>query len=291
MSVRHPAVAGMFYKRRKAELEKQIKELLFGIVQKQDENTIGIVAPHAGYEYSGRIAAHAYSCLPKNSVKNFIIIGPNHAGVGPPVSVWRSGYWLTPLGKAKVNEKMADEICTESEAFRHAENLKDFRAISNSAAKADESAHIREHSIEVQLPFIQFLFGNGFSFVPACMNDQSFESAKNLADAVARIKDAIIIASSDFTHFESGESAERKDAAAIKTIESLDAKGFYETVGKENISICGFGPIAVLMIIAKQLGGKIALIKHATSGDITGDYGSVVGYAALKAVKKIKNME
>ncbi len=283
-NIRSPAVAGMFYKRGKAELEKQIRELFFGIAQNKDENIIGIVVPHAGYEYSGRVAAHAYSCLP--NAKKFIIIGPNHAGVGPPVSVWRSGYWITPLGNAKINEKMADEICTESEAFRHAENLKDFRAISNSAAEADERAHAREHSIEVQLPLLQFLYGDDFSFVPICMMDQSIGAAKDLAEAILKVKEEfVIIASSDFTHFESRESAERKDATAIKAIESLDAKRFYRTIEKERISICGFGPIAALMMVAKQLGGKINLIKYSTSGDATGDFESVVGYAALKAAR------
>jgi len=268
MGIRYPAVAGMFYKPGKAELEKQIKELFSSISQKQNaENVLGLVVPHAGYEYSGRTAVLAYSCLP-NSAKNFIILGPNHTGFGPPVSIWRSGKWVTPLGSSKINENMADEI------------------ISNSAAEADERAHMREHSIEVQIPFLQFLFGKNFSFVPVCMRDQSLESAKSIADAILRIKDATIIASSDFTHFESGESVERKDADAIKAIESLDAENFYETIEKENISVCGFGPIAVLMIIAKKLGCKIVRITHSTSGDVTGDFDSVVGYAALKAVKE-----
>lgn len=268
MNVRHPAVAGTFYKSGKAELEKQIKDLFPRIAQRQGaENILGLVAPHAGYEYSGKTAALAYSCLPKDPKKNFIILGPNHGGTGPAVSIWRSGKWVTPLGEADINENMTAEI------------------ISNSAAEADESAHMREHSIEVHLPFLQFLFGKNFSFVPVCMRDQSLESAKNIADAVSQAKDATIIASSDFAHFESGESAERKDADAIKAIESLDVKRFYRTIEEKNISVCGFGPIAVLMIVARELGGKILLIRHSTSGDMTGDYDSVVGYAALKAVR------
>lgn len=271
-SIRYPAVAGMFYDSRKAGLETQIRNAFFhrcgpGCLHKNDENIIGIVVPHAGYEYSGHVAAHAYSCLPKNSAKNFIIIGPNHTGIGPNVSVWSRGKWLTPLGEAKINEKIADKI------------------ISSSIAEEDESAHLNEHSIEVQIPFLQFLFGN-IDFVPVCMKDQSQQAAKNIANAVLGIKeDVILIASSDFTHFESKESAERKDADAIRAIESMDLKKFYRVIEEERISICGFGAIAVLMLIVKKRGGKIMQIAHSTSWDITGDLSNVVGYAALMGVK------
>lgn len=272
--LRYPAVAGMFYEARRDALRGQIKSAFLsgpGSIPthiETAENLIGLIVPHAGYEYSGSTAAHAYALLGKGSSKTFILLGPNHRGTGPAVSVWNRGSWETPLGAAKIAEETADNLISKS-----------------SLAKADKSAHITEHSIEVQVPFLQFLFGGAIRIVPVCMADQSQEAAEDIAKAILSLgEDATIIASSDFTHFESGPSVERKDAEAIKAIESLDVKRFYRTLEENDISVCGFGPIAALMLVAKARGGKIKKIAHATSGDKTGGFGSVVGYAAMNAV-------
>ncbi len=268
--LRQPAVAGMFYSADESRLKEQLERAFANAAQPRAESkkVIGIIAPHAGYEYSGFTAAHAYASFGKNSPKKFIVLGPNHKGIGPAVSVWNRGAWLTPLGECKIAEETADNLISKS-----------------SIAEADESAHTGEHSIEVQLPFLQFLFGGAVRIVPVCMADQSQEAAADIAKAVLSLgEDVAIIASSDFTHYESKKEAEKKDAEAIKAIESLDVNHFYQTLDENDISACGFGPIAVLMFVAKAKGAKIKLIMHSTSGDITGDTKSVVGYAAMKAV-------
>lgn len=292
--LRYPTVSGTFYASRISALEKQINSF-FGAVDVDlnansaetitktkakekaavtKQKTIGIIAPHAGYAYSGHTAAKAYASIAsisKDCLKKFIILGPNHTGIGEPVSIWNRGAWLTPLGEAKIDESLADKILLKS-----------------AIAKTDESAHLSEHSIEVQIPFLQFLFGNTFSFVPICMANQSIEAAIDIAKAILSLKagdrfDFTIIASSDFTHYESRKSVEAKDSEAIKAIQSLDAARFYRTLEENDISACGFGPVAVLMIVTKALGGKIVKVAHSDSGDAGGDTENVVGYAALKA--------
>ncbi len=274
--LRQPAVAGMFYSADESCLKEQLKRAFQNsnslgpgrMFVESKEKVLGIIAPHAGYEYSGFTAAHAFASLGKNSPKTFIIIGPNHTGQGTAVSVWNRGSWGTPLGVCKIAEDVADNIIS-----------------AGTIAKADESAHSLEHSIEVQVPFLQFLFGSDIRIVPVCMGDQSQNAAEDVARAVLSLgREVIIIASSDFTHFESRASAERKDAEAIKAIESLDVKRFYQTLEENDISVCGFGPIAVLMIVAKARKAKLKKIAHSTSGDITGETKNVVGYSAMKAV-------
>lgn len=268
--LRYPAVAGMFYESHGPRLKERLKRLFLESPDHAEnrEKVIGIIAPHAGYEYSGSVAARAHASIGKNPPKTFILLGPNHTGAGPAISVWNRGSWLTPLGECKIAENAADKLISAS-----------------SIAKADESAHISEHSIEIQLPFLQFLFEDNIRIVPVCMADQSEEAAEDVAKAILSLnEDAIIIASSDFTHYESKKEAERKDAAAIRAIESLDVRRFYSILEENDISACGFGPIAVLMTVAKARGAKIRKIAHSDSGDITGETGSVVGYAALKAV-------
>lgn len=267
--LRRPAVSGMFYSEDESQLKRQLERAFANArIHRERKKTIGIVAPHAGYEYSGLTAAKAYSSFGKNPSKTFIILGPNHAEIGPEISVWSRGTWLTPLGECKIAENIADKIIANSKI-----------------AKADETAHIEEHSIEVQIPFLQFLFGNEIRIVPICMADQSREAAEDIAKSIIPLKEEFaIIASSDFTHYESRKEVEKKDAAAIRTIESLDVVQLYKILEENDISACGFGPIAVLMLVAKARGAKIKRITHSTSGDITGETKSVVGYAAMKAV-------
>ncbi|MBU4246287.1 MAG: MEMO1 family protein [Nanoarchaeota archaeon] len=270
--LRQPAVSGMFYSADESRLKEQLARAFANAAQTRAESrkVIGIIAPHAGYEYSGFTAARAYSAIGKSHSKTFIILGPNHTGTGSEisVSVWNRGAWLTPLGECKIDEIVAGKIISKS-----------------AIAKADARAHIQEHSIEVQIPFLQFLFGNEIKVVPICMADQSISAAQDIAKAVLSLDEEVtIIASSDFTHYEGKKEVERKDAEAIKAIESLDVPRFYNALEENDISACGFGPIAVLMLVAKAKGAKIKRIAQTTSGDITGETKSVVGYAAMKAI-------
>lgn len=264
--VRQPAVAGAFYP---AEPDKLRKELARCLSEKSGskKKAIGIVVPHAGYIYSGAVAGMVYNQteLPER----FIILSPNHTGLGEPYSIMPRGEWLTPLGRALIDEELASSFMKNCPLLRE-----------------DETAHVREHSLEVQIPFLQIL-KKDFRFVPLTLSFLPFESCKKVGTALARtIREAgeniLIIASSDMNHYESQEIAERKDRLAIEKILALDPEGLYETVKKNGISMCGIIPTTAMLVAARELGAKKGeLIKHATSGDVTGDYSSVVGYAGL----------
>jgi MEMO1 family protein len=235
---------------------------------------LGLVCPHAGYVYSGAVAANAFFSLAADGKPDTIVIlGPNHTGNGNPLSVMREGAWRTPLGDVEIDTEVADALTAEA-------GILDF----------DEVAHRHEHSIEVQLPFLQYMYGKAFKFVPICFLMQDLESAQEIGRALAEVlanRNAVVIASSDFTHYESQASVERKDFAALKAVEALDEKKFYAVLEGQNVSACGYAPIAALMTYAKALGAtKAEVLCHKTSGDVTGDKSSVVGYAAA-TIKKL----
>lgn len=272
--IRTPAVAGSFYARETEQLKKQIENCFKNKLgpgmprPTKNKEVIAGVSPHAGYVYSGPVASHLYKKIAESKqAETYVILGPNHTGMGTGVSIYARGTWATPLGQVKVNEALAKKILEECEVI-----------------EADESAHIYEHSIEVQIPFLQFV-QKTFQIVPICMLMQDIDTARGIGEALAKIyktEKFSIIASSDFTHFEIHKFAAEKDAEAIKAIEALDTEKFYGILTGRNLSICGFGPIMVAMTFAKEIGMKKGtLLKYATSGDVTGDLGSVVGYASI----------
>ncbi len=230
------------------------------------------MVPHAGYAYSGPVAAHSYKRLFDSvSPDTVVIVGPNHTGRGTAVSV-TLGEWSTPLGSVQIDERLARRIAKKS-------GLIDF----------EESAHKYEHSIEVQLPFLQYLFNSDLSFVPICMMLQDLETSRNVGRAVAEsVEDgpSMIIASSDWTHYEPYVEARRKDMLAIEEVAGLDEKRFQCCIEENMISSCGFGPVTAVMCASKRLGASRAeLLSYQTSGDVTGDKSSVVGYAAIAFTK------
>jgi len=281
MKVRKPYVAGAFYEGTKDGLLKRLKwcfkhELGPGELPEVNENgeriILALISPHAGYMYSGPVAANGFYQLAQDGRPElFIVIGPNHRGMGASVSVMVEGSWETPLGHVKINEEAARRIV---EKCKYAED--------------DDSGHMFEHSVEVQLPFLQYIYGT-LEFVPICMNLQTLSVSKELGQAIASVLEdvnGVIIASSDFTHYESHDTASSKDGKAIETIIKLDEDALFETVRKYRISMCGYGPVATAIVASKLLGAKEGvLIKYATSGDITHDYGQVVGYASIKLIK------
>ncbi|MGC8608462.1 MAG: MEMO1 family protein [Thermoplasmata archaeon] len=262
--IRDPVVAGYFYPDDAIELRSLISS--FNMQEEVYGNRlIGTVVPHAGYIYSGKTAMFSYSAIKNYSSRKFIIIGPNHNPFTEFTSLYPEGSWKTPMGLAKIDSDLAEKILKKSKYIVE-----------------DEDSHNREHSIEVQIPFLQYLFGNDFSFVPLILGYQEKYIAEDIASAILPyISEAVVIASSDFTHYESEKSVEKKDFDLISKITSLDVDGFYEILEKENVSACGYGAIATLMIITKKMKGSIRLLNHSTSGDATGDYRSVVGYASL----------
>ncbi len=276
--LREPAVAGYFYEANKNRLLEQIKWAFMHPLGpgKLPEGPIGNVrniiaaqVPHAGYIYSGPAAAHVYYALYQDGKpETFIILGPNHTGFGSGVAVYPKGAWKTPLGTVNIDEEFAKELL-KHEPFEE-----------------DLFAHTSEHSIEVQLPFLQFVFGNDIKIVPITLLDQRLETALKISEAILKVtekleRDIIILASSDMSHYEPHQTAQRKDLRAIEFIENIDLEGFYKYILAENVSMCGFGPVMVAMAVSRYYNATGLLLKYYTSGDITGDYHAVVGYAAI----------
>jgi AmmeMemoRadiSam system protein B len=273
--VRQPAVAGTFYSYDAESLKKQISESLshkLGPKGFKKEEFIAAIVPHAGYIYSGPVAAWVYSRIEK---ANYIILGPNHTGMGEPYALMKTGLWKTPLGEVVVHDKMAEKLLEECKILEH-----------------DVIAHQHEHSIEVQLPFLQYRYGGDFKFVPIVILNEFVDDillencrriGKTIASLVKKEKERwIIISSSDFSHYVPQKTAKKVDLSLIEEIKKMDEKKFFEKILENDASICGFGGIAATIVAAKELGAKkVELLKYATSGDVTGEMNSVVGYASI----------
>ena len=271
--VREAVVAGTFYAGTSEGLREQIEwcyrhELGPGFVPKVNSKgpreIIALVVPHAGYIYSGPVAAHAYKELANDGIfDTAVILSPNHTGYGAAVSVWTRGVWKTPLGEVKINEGLADKLL-------------------GGIIEADETAHLYEHSVEVQLPWLQHLYGE-VSIVPITMLAQDIETAREVGKAVSRVGDnIIIIASSDFTHYEPHSIASEKDRSMIEAIINLDEEQLYKRRDSLNCTMCGYGAVAAAIVAAKEMKAKKAtLLKYATSGDAIGDFSRVVGYGSI----------
>jgi len=278
LKIRKPYVADAFYAGTKTSLTKQIADCFthpFGPGQVPKPNQqgprriLGLVCPHAGYMYSGPVAANGYSKLATDGQPDVcIILGPNHTGMGSGLSIQTEGAWETPVGVTRVDSELARRIQESS-------NIID----------VDERAHASEHSIEVQLPFLQFLFKDAIEFVPICMMMQDLTTSREVAKTIVentKGKNVAIIASSDFTHYEPQADANRKDREAIDAILKLDDEQLNELGESNRVTMCGYGPITTLIAAAKMLGNVSAeLLAHKTSGDITGDRSAVVGYSSL----------
>lgn len=274
MQIRTPAVAGMFYSGEKKELEESIEECFlhkFGPGKlpptESQGKVFGVICPHAGYMYSGPVACNSIYAISDLTPELFIIVGPNHWGIGTNVATMKDCQWETPLGKVEVDSKTAEEISNIAKII-----------------DIDFFSHTKEHSLEVQIPILQQVFQN-FKILPITLIDQSKESSIEIGNAIAKIAKKIncmIIGSSDFTHYETNEFAYEQDEALIQPILDLDLENFYKVLQKRNISACGYGAIASTMVACKELGAtKGRLLKYATSGDITGNKSSVVGYGSI----------
>lgn len=277
--LRQPAVAGAFYPGNPEILKKTIEECFlsdFGVGEIPDLNEfegtdypMHIMVPHAGYQYSGAIASHGYCKLVQNGFPEvFIILSPNHTGYGSEVSVFNEGEWITPLGSIDVDREFADAIISHS-----------------NIASADFLAHKYEHSIEVQLPFLQY-FSNDFSIVPITMGSQSFTASSDLAkaifDAAGELdKSYCVIASTDLSHFNNQEKANTVDGYVLEDIGEMNEFKLFEEVIQYNITMCGYGPVMTAISLSKMTGkGSCEILAYGTSGDVTGDFTSVVGYAS-----------
>jgi MEMO1 family protein len=269
VSVRAPAVAGRFYPGELDALAREVDGHLAPQAQAKGKiaEAMGCVVPHAGYMYSGHVAGAVYQLLPPRS--RYIILGPNHWCRGAPLALMSAGQWLTPLGRVSLDTELAKLLQRKCDLLVE-----------------DPEAHSAEHSLEVQLPFLQRL-SDRFTFVPIAIGTADYASldllGRALAQAVRNSKDPIlIIASSDMNHYEPDGITRKKDQKAIEKILQLDPAGLLDVIRREDISMCGYGPTIVMLTAANNLGAKRGqLIKYATSADTGGDRHAVVGYAGI----------
>ena len=280
MLVRKPAVAGQFYPADPKELASLVDQCYLhtlgpGVSPPAPNtrgNLVAVVCPHAGYVYSGPVAAHSYLHVSSLSGPDLIVVvAPNHYGIGSGVSTFKEGMWQTPLGLMRVDSEAAKELVSLE-----------------GTVAFDPQAHRLEHSLEVQLPFLQRIYGDSVPFLPISLIFQDIDTARALSAALAKLlrgRKAVLIASSDLTHYEPAEVARRKDMALLQNVLKNDLEGFYSTLDRLNVTSCGFGAIATVMETSRSLGlSKPELLKYATSGDTTGDNLQVVGYGALRFV-------
>ena len=277
--IRKPAVAGSFYPGDSQGLKNAIEDSFlheFGAGEipalnsfDDEEYPVNIMVPHAGYQYSGPIASHGYYHIVQNGFPEvFIILSPNHTGFGSEISVFSEGEWITPLGNVEVDSELASLIISFSDI-----------------ASSDYMAHINEHSIEVQLPFLQY-FSDDFKIVPVTMGSQSFSASSDLAQAIIKAAEKLnrsycVIASTDLSHFNNQEKANKLDSFVLEDISEMNEFKLYEEIIQYNITMCGYGPVMTVISLSKQLNkNDCEILAYKTSGDISGDLSSVVGYAS-----------
>jgi len=264
--LRSAVVAGQFYPGRKEILLQTVDSLMTSTMPEQ--SAIALMSPHAGYVYSGGVAGRTFSGV--KIPEEVIILGPNHHGRGHMAAVCASGEWETPLGRTKISAELAKRVLAECPM-----------------AAEDSVAHYPEHSLEVQLPFLQFRAPHT-TIVPICISRLPLKVLLQLGDGLARAilsrsTQPLIVASTDMTHYESGEIARQKDFLALERVLALDPEGLYDVVQENRISMCGVLPTVVMLQAAIALGAHNAeLIAYSNSGDVTGDQSEVVGYAGVR---------
>jgi MEMO1 family protein len=274
--IRKAAWAGAFYEANPRDLKRRIRwsyqhQLGPGTLPEslgEDRTIKGLVAPHAGYMYSGPVAAHSYLELAGDGFpETFIILSPNHTGYGSLVSSMTTGAWETPLGLVEIDTELAQEITRDS------------------LVDDDPTAHVREHSIEVQLPFLQYL-KEDFKLVPITMMMQDLETSREVGEAIYQAvkdirRDVVVLASTDLTHYKAQEVAAQEDREVLKALGAMDEEAMLQVVEEYNVNMCGYGPVAATLTATRLMGATQAeVLKYATSGETSGNYQEVVGYAA-----------
>jgi len=265
MMQRQPAVAGQFYAGSSKKLHSDLAELL--PESRGTKKVTGIIAPHAGYVYSGAIAGAVYGSI--RIPATVLILGPNHHGGGAAAALYPDGEWLTPLGPVTINSRL------NSLLQQHVPQ-----------SRPDTVAHEFEHSLEVQVPFIQYLRPDA-TVSAICLGHGEFAAVRQIGEGIAAAilaygEDVLIVASSDMTHYESAESARRKDELALAKVLDFDPQGLLQVCRSERITMCGVVPTAAMLVAAGLLGATQAeLVAYGTSGDVTGDDRQVVAYAAV----------
>ncbi len=262
---RSPIASGRFYPGNKEKLKSVLKALMEDCPQRQ--KALGVISPHAGYIYSGRVMGSVFSRI--EVPDTVVILAPNHTGRGAPFSVWPEGIWRTPLGDTSIDEGLVNEILSRCKLI-----------------EKDTDAHQNEHSAEVILPFLQYI-NPQVKIVVIVVRSGNFKNLSTLGKSIGNVikesePGALIVASSDMTHYESQQSAEEKDKSAIAEIVALKEERLYDVVREQGISMCGVSPVVSMMVCSKERNAtKAELIKYETSGEVSGDYKRVVGYAGI----------
>jgi AmmeMemoRadiSam system protein B len=265
--LRHPAVAGRFYPRDEESLREEVQTFLSQTQERQRGRALGCIVPHAGYVYSGHVAGAVFGQLEIPEL--CLILCPNHTGLGRSLAVVSSGAWETPLGQVPIDSAFGDALKQRCPLLQE-----------------DSTAHHNEHAAEVELPFLQVRQPK-LKFVPIALGTGQFEVLAQLGYAIAdeiaaQNRQVLIVASSDMNHYESDAITRVKDHSAIEAIQALDAGALHDVVTQQHVSMCGYGPAVAMLTAAKELGAQSAeLVKYATSGEISGDLDTVVGYAGV----------
>ena len=267
--VRHPAVAGRFYPGNPGDLRAEALAYLSqeNLTEATLVRAVGCIAPHAGYMYSGHVAGAVFAHI--EIPRRCVVMCPNHTGIGQALAIMSQGSWETPLGEVPIDSALAAALKQQFPALQE-----------------DSAAHRGEHAAEVEIPFLQ-LRQPKLTFVPIALGTGRFEVLEELGRALAQViarqsDPVLIVASSDMNHYEADAVTRVKDHRAIERILTLDARGLFDVVTQQNISMCGFGPAVAMITAARELGAKSAeLVKYATSGDVSGDLDMVVGYAGV----------
>lgn len=265
--VRLPAVSGRFYPSDPEELVGQVAAFCAAPSGEPRRRAVACLVPHAGYYFSGHVAGSVYARL--DMPRRFLLLGPRHFPRGKPQAILSQGTWQTPLGQAEIDVDLASEL-----------------KLSCAALADDDVAHRDEHALEVQVPFLQCL-ASEFRFVPIALGTVNYGELDSLGRSIAAVLSrqtdpVLIVASSDMNHYESDEITRRKDHKALEALLALDARRLYDTVRRESITMCGFGPAVVMLTASRLLGATSAkLVRYATSGDVNGERDQVVGYAGV----------
>jgi AmmeMemoRadiSam system protein B len=269
-TIRAPIVAGAFYPGNPTVLRATIESFFEGDVRWSNRtlnSPIGLIAPHAGYPYSGSVAAAGYGRVAAlGRPEAVVLLGANHTGLGAPLSLSGHAIWETPLGRSPVDARLVAQL-------------------TDSGIPIADAAFGREHSTEVQLPLVQSIWGCDLPIVPLCVMSVPLPSVQESVEVIARAiagRALLVVASSDFTHYEPDATARELDRLALEPIQALDAEGFERIYRERRLSICGAGAILLLLGLCRRLGlTEGELVQYATSGDVTGDRGAVVGYASV----------
>lgn len=277
--IREACVSGLFYQSDKKILTENIKELLKQTKDdKKADNIIAGIVPHAGYVYSGKTASYTYNKIAENRLpETIIIIGPNHTGYGENVDLTSSSTWQTPLGNIEVDTEFNNKLVE-----------------TDKNCNINQIAHLREHAVEVELPFLQYIAGKQdttFKIVPITVTQQKTDTCINLAGSIKQVaetlkRDCMIIASTDLTHYEGSDSARKKDMKVLKSIEDMNIEKLVNNINQYHITMCGYGPVITAISYAKLLNANSStILNYSNSGDAFGDYESVVGYGSAIITK------